>query len=113
MALDDWTSTVRRAEDVEGEQHSIGEGGGLLLTGKIQPINLAGVTPLMEGRGGLIVFQALHYRVVDHHLLVLQFDAHYSEGVVGSVVVDVDAAEALLPRLDGHPLLTGIVVDHH
>lgn len=47
------------------------------------------------------------------YLLVLQFDAHHSEGVVGSVVVDVDAAEALLPRLDGHPLLTGIVVDHH
>lgn len=47
------------------------------------------------------------------HLLVLQFDAHHSEGVVGSVVVDVDAAEALLSRLDGHPLLTGIVIDHH
>lgn len=47
------------------------------------------------------------------YLLVLQFDAHHSEGVVGSVVVDVDAAEALLPRLDGHPFLTGIVVDHH
>jgi len=46
-------------------------------------------------------------------LLVLQFDAHHSEGVVGSVVIDVDAAEALLPRLDGHPLLTGVIVDHH
>lgn len=46
------------------------------------------------------------------HLLVLQFDSHHSEGVVGSIVVDVDAAEALLPRLDGHPLLTGIIVDH-
>lgn len=51
--------------------------------------------------------------IVVSHLLVLQFDAHHSEGVVGSVVVDVDAAEALLPGLDGHPLLTGIVVDHH
>lgn len=47
------------------------------------------------------------------YLLVLQFDAHHSEGVVGSVVVDVDAAEALLAGLDGHPLLTGVVVDHH
>ena len=46
------------------------------------------------------------------HLLVLQFDAHHSEGVVGSVVVNVDAAKALLPRLDGHPLLTAIVIDH-
>ena len=46
------------------------------------------------------------------YLLVLQFDAHHSEGVVGSVVVDVDAAESLLSRLDGHPLLTGVIVDH-
>lgn len=46
------------------------------------------------------------------HLLVLQFDTHHPEGVVGSVVVNIDAAEALLPRLDGHPLLTGIVIDH-
>lgn len=48
-----------------------------------------------------------------NHLLVLQFNSHHSEGVVGSVVVDVDAAEALLPRLDGHPFLTGVVIDHH
>lgn len=47
------------------------------------------------------------------HLLVLQLDAHDPEGVAGSVVVDVDAAEALLARLDGHPLLTGIIVHHH
>lgn len=46
------------------------------------------------------------------HLLVLQFDAHHSECVVGSVVVDVDAAESLLSRLDGHPLLAGVIVDH-
>lgn len=46
------------------------------------------------------------------YLLVLQLDAHHSEGVAGSVVVDVDAAEALLARLDGDPLLAGVVVDH-
>lgn len=62
------TSTVRRTEDVEGEQHGVGEGGGLLLTGKVQPIDLAGVTPLMEGRGGLVVLQALDDGVVDHNL---------------------------------------------
>lgn len=28
-------------------------------------------------------------------------------------MVDVNAAEALLPWLDGDPLLTGVVVDHH
>jgi len=46
------------------------------------------------------------------YLLVLQLDAHHSEGVVGSVVVDVDAAESLLSGLDGHPLLAGVIVDH-
>lgn len=52
------------------------------------------------------------YSTVFTHLLVLQFDTHHSEGVVGSVVVDVNPAEALLSRFDGHPLLTGVVVDH-
>lgn len=28
-------------------------------------------------------------------------------------MVDVDAAEALLAWLDGHPLLAGVIVDHH
>lgn len=46
------------------------------------------------------------------YLLVLQFDAHHSERVVGSVVVDVDAAKSLLSRLDGDPLLTGVIIDH-
>lgn len=62
------TSAVGRAEDVEGEQHGVGEGGGLLLTGEVQPVDLPSITPLMEGRGGLIVLQALHYGIVDHHL---------------------------------------------
>ena len=46
------------------------------------------------------------------YLLVLQLDAHHPEGVVRGVVVDVDAAEALLARLDGNPFLTGVVVHH-
>ena len=46
------------------------------------------------------------------YLLVLQLDAHHPEGVVGGVVVDVDAAEALLAGLDGDPLLAGVVVHH-
>ena len=53
-----------------------------------------------------------HLPAATRYLLVLQFDTHYSEGVVGSVVVDVDATEALLPRLNGHPLLTAVVIDH-
>lgn len=47
------------------------------------------------------------------YLLVLQFDAHHTEGVVGSVVVDVDATEALLSRFNWHPFLAGIIVDHY
>ena len=53
-----------------------------------------------------------HVVIMSVYLLVLQLDAHHSEGVVGSVVVDVDAAESLLSGLDGHPLLTGVIVDH-
>lgn len=49
------TSTVRRAKDIEGEQHGVREGRGLLFTGKVQPIDLTSITPLMEGRSGLIV----------------------------------------------------------
>lgn len=50
--------------------------------------------------------------IPSYYLLVLQFDPHHPEGVAGSVVVDVDAAESLLARLDGNPLLAGVVVDH-
>ena len=34
------------------------------------------------------------------YLLILKLDSDDSEGVAGSVVVDVDPAEALLARLD-------------
>lgn len=47
------------------------------------------------------------------HLLILKLDSDDSEGVAGSVVVDVDPAESLLARLDWYPLLTGVIVDHH
>lgn len=62
------TSAVRRAEDVQGEQHGVRKSGGLLFTRKVQPIDLPSVTPLMEGGGGLVVLQTLHDGVVDHHL---------------------------------------------
>lgn len=47
------------------------------------------------------------------HLLVLKLDPDDSEGVAGGVVVDVNPAEPLLARFDWHPLLTGVIVDHH
>ena len=47
------------------------------------------------------------------YLLILKLDSDDSEGVAGSVVVDVDPAEALLARLDWYPFLTGVIVDHH
>ena len=48
-----------------------------------------------------------------HYLLILKLDSDDSEGVAGSVVVDVDPAEALLARFDWYPFLTGVIVDHH
>lgn len=47
------------------------------------------------------------------HLLILKLDPDHSEGVAGSVVVDVDAAESLLAGFDRYPFLTGVIVDHH
>lgn len=47
------------------------------------------------------------------HLLVLQFDSHHAEAVVDGVVVDVDAAEALLARFDRHPFFAGVIINHH
>lgn len=62
------TSTVWGAEHVEREQHGVGEGGGLLFAGEVEAIDLASVTPLVEGGGGLVVLQTLHNGVVYHHL---------------------------------------------
>ena len=61
-------TSILSAEDVEGEEHGVGEGGGLLLAGEVEAIDLPGVPPLVEGRSGLVVLEALHYGVVDNHL---------------------------------------------
>lgn len=47
------------------------------------------------------------------HLLILELDPNDSEGVAGGVVVDADPAEPLLAGFDGHPFLTGVIIDHH
>lgn len=61
-------TSILAAEHVEGEQHGVGEGGGLLLTGEVESVHLPRVTPLVEGGRGLVVLQALHYGIVDDHL---------------------------------------------
>lgn len=111
LALNSWTS-ILAAEDIESEEHCIGESGGLLFTGEVESVHLAGVTPLMESGRGLVVLESLNYRIVDDHLLVLKFDTHHTESVTGCVVVDVDSTEALLPGFNGYPLLTGVIIDH-
>lgn len=59
--------------------------------------------------------QRLIYRKLNTvtHLLILQFNSNYPEGVSGRIVVYVDSAESLLSRFDWHPFLTGIVIDHN
>lgn len=48
------------------------------------------------------------------YLLVrLHLAAHYPEGVVGGVVVDLDSAEGLGSSTGRQPLLIAIIVDHH
>lgn len=61
-------TSILAAEHVEGEQHGVGEGGGLLFTGEVESVHLPRVTPLVEGGRGLVVLQALHYGIVDDHL---------------------------------------------
>ena len=47
------------AQHVEGEEHGIGEGGGLLLAGEVETVHLPGITPLVEGWCGLVVLEPL------------------------------------------------------
>lgn len=48
-------TSILSAEDVEGEQHGVGERGGFLLAGKVEAVNLPGIPPLVEGWGSLVV----------------------------------------------------------
>lgn len=107
-----WTC-ILRAQYIESKEHGCGEGGGLFFAGEVQPINLPRITPLVKSWRGLVIFQTFHNGVVYNNLLVLQFDSHNAEAVVDRVVVDVDAAEALLARFDWHPFFAGVIIDHH
>lgn len=61
-------TSILSAEDVEGEQHGVGEGGGFLLAGKVEAVDLPGIPPLVEGWGSLVVLETLHDGVVNNHL---------------------------------------------
>lgn len=61
-------TSILSTEDIEGEEHSVGEGCCLLLAGEVEAIDLPGVPPLVESWGGLVVLEALHYGVIDNHL---------------------------------------------
>lgn len=59
---------ILRAQDIERKQHGSGEGGGLLFAGKVQPVNLPRITPLVESWRGLVIFQTFHNGVVYNDL---------------------------------------------
>jgi len=65
----------------------------------------------VEGGGGLVVLQPLHYCAVNHNLMILQLSADHSEGVVHDVMVDVNLAEPVAGSCRD-PLLVHVVVDH-
>lgn len=69
-------TSILRAEDVEGKQHGVREGGGLLLAGKVEAVDLPGISPLVEGWGSLVVLEALHDGVVNDHLRRKRFDKY-------------------------------------
>lgn len=94
--------------------HPISKQHGILLAPEVQPPDLTHVTPLVEARSGLVILEAFDDRAVYHNLLVLlDFAADHTEGVVAGVVVDVDAAEDLRPGARRNPFLVGVIVDHH
>lgn len=55
-------------QNIEGKQHGIREGGGFLLAGEVEAIDLPCVAPLVEGGRGLVVLQAFDDGVVNDHL---------------------------------------------
>lgn len=48
--------------------HGAGKDVGILLAAKVKAVDLAGVTPLVEGERRLVVLQTLWDGTVDHHL---------------------------------------------
>lgn len=68
----------------------------------------------MEVGGGLVILDPPDDGTVDDHLLVrVHFSAHDPEGVVGGVMVDLDAAEGLGTRAGRKPSLVAVIIKHH
>ena len=57
-------------QDIQHFNHGHGEGIRFLFAAEVESIDLSVVSPLMECRSGLIVFQTFENSAVDHHLMM-------------------------------------------
>ena len=55
-------------QTLQGCQHGPCEAAGVFLTCEVEPIHLSVVSPLVKGRGGLVVLEPLQDGTVDDHL---------------------------------------------
>lgn len=126
---------------LQGTGHACRELCGVLLAAKVEAPDLAGVPPLVEVGGGLVILETPDDGAVDDHLaggerwvragagaesaalgrggrglhllVRLHFPADHPEGVGGWVVEDLDSAEGLGAGARRQPSLVAVIVEHH
>lgn len=63
-----FTSICHGADHVQSVSHAVGKQSSILLTAKVEPPNLSGISPLVEVGCGLVVFESSDDGTVDNHL---------------------------------------------
>ena len=70
--VDKWSHLLNQVtltvENFQGGHHGVAELFRVLPVGKVKPVHVAGVAPLVECRRRLVVLEILQYGTVDHHL---------------------------------------------
>ena len=112
-------STISRArrryisstiDTFENSRHRTAELLRVKLRGEIQPVDTRLIAPLMEGRRGLIVFDSLTDRVVEHHFVVLNLSTHDPVALRVRREEQLNLRRAI--RCAVNPLLLRVIVDH-
>lgn len=126
---------------LQGTGHACGELCGVLLAAKVEAPDLAGIPPLVEVGGGLVILETPDDGAVDDHLagrerwvrgvpglraqpwegeaegphllVGLHLPADHPEGIGCGVVVDLDTAEGLGACACRQPPLVAVIIKHH
>lgn len=97
---------------IECLEHRPSKGIGVVFTGKVEPIDLLVISPLVKRDRGLIVLESLEDRAVDDNLVVLQLPADHTERIVHLMVIELDLGQTGRAATR-YPFLVHIVVHHH